>query len=173
MAGLLSGRTNAMKYFNQFLIITLVACLVSVFPVIAPADVNVVNQSGETLYVSTGQLIGGRLIYAGWIRIDHNARAQVYTGSDPRIMLSVLSIRNGAPYSWRINNHIAASEMTVAADDYRCEMVGGAMPQWLMSNLALNRVWLYDDANPWPLDMNLFSAMFYVVPGNMDQRFIP
>lgn len=146
----------------------LIACSPALF-----ADVNVVNQSGETLYVSTGRLVGGRLIYGGWTRIDQNARAQVYTGSDPRIMLSVLSIRNNGPYSWRINNHIAAAEMTVAADDYRCELVGGAIPQWRMTNLGLNLVWVYDDDNPWPLDMNLFTTMFYVVPGNMDQRFIP
>src|SRR5687768_5786145 len=107
-------------------------------PAVSPhlrADVGVVNDSGETLYVATGQLIGGRIIYYGWTRVDHNNRVQVYGGSAPRIMLAVVSIRNGAPYAWRINNHIGAGELMVAADDLRCEQLGGIIPQWRMNNL--------------------------------------
>jgi len=162
-----------MKRINRILMAAIAAFSLFTLSPAVFADVNVVNQSGETLYVSTGQLIGGRLVYAGWVRIDHNARARVYTGSDPRIMLSVLSIRNGAPYSWRIYNPIAAADMTVAADDYHCELVGGAIPQWQMTNRGQNSVWVYDESHPWPADMNLFTTMFYVVSGNLDQRFIP
>jgi hypothetical protein len=163
-----------MKRLNRFSTAATAAFFLLVFSVSqVRADVNVVNQSGETLFVSTGQIVGGRLVYGGWTRIDHNARAQVYTGSDPRIMLSVLSIRNSGPYAWRINNPIAAAEMTVASDDYHCELVGGATPQWQMTNRGQNSVWVYDEFHPWPADMNLFTTMFYVVPGNLDQRFIP
>lgn len=163
-----------MKRIHQMLMAAVVALgLSAALASIAHADVNVVNESGETLYVAVGQAIGGRIVYYGWTRIDHNHRAEVYAGSAPRIMLAVLSIRNNAPYAWRINNPIASAEMTVAADDFRCQQVGSAIPQWEMTNLGQNTVWVYDDAHPWPVDMNLFTTMFYVVPGNLDQRFIP
>jgi hypothetical protein len=163
-----------MKPFNRLLILSFLAIAFLLLPPgVLLADVNVVNESGETLYVATGQAIGGRVIYGGWTRIDHGRHANVYVGQDPRIMLSVVSLRNGGPYTWRINNFIASGEMMVSSDDFRCEQLGGALPQWRMVNRAQNSVWVYDQFNPWPNDMNLFMTTFYVVPGNLDQRFIP
>jgi hypothetical protein len=163
-----------MNSFRQTLIATLAA--VFCFAVLSPAllaDVNVINDSGETLFVATGQAVGGRIVYAGWTRIDHGRSANVYAGSDGRIMLSVVSIRSGGPYAWRINNSIAAGDLMACSDDFRCEQLGGALPQWRMLNRTQNSIWVYDQFNPWPSDMNLFLTTFYVVPGNMNQRFVP
>jgi hypothetical protein len=161
-----------MNSHNLLLIVALLAALLLPSPALL-ADVNVVNDSGETLFIATGQAVGGRIIYGGWTRIDHGRRANVYAGQDARVMLSVISLRNGGPYAWRINNHIASADMMVSADDFRCEQLGGALPQWRMLNRAQNSIWVYDEFNPWPSDMNLFTTTFYVVPGNLDQRFIP
>lgn len=163
-----------MKPFIRPLLATLVA--VSLSATLSPAllaDVNVVNESGETLFVAAGQVVGGRIIYTGWTRVDHARQANVYAGSDRRIMLSVVSIRNGAPYPWQIANHIGSADLMVSTDDFRCEQLGGLLPQWRMVNLNQNSIWVYDQFNPWPNDMNLFTTTFYVVPGNLDQRFIP
>ena len=163
-----------MKPFIRILTASLLAVSFLLLPCPALlADVNVVNDSGETLFVATGQAIGDRIIYGGWMRIDHGRQANVYAGRDQRIMLAVVSLRNGGPYAWRINNSIASADLMVSSDDFRCEQLGGALPQWRMLNRAQNSIWVYDEFNPWPSDMNLFATTFYVVPGNMDQRFIP
>jgi hypothetical protein len=160
-----------MKPRNTLILATLLAA--ALLPSPALADVNVINQSGESLFVATGQVIGGRIIYGGWTRVDHGRERNVYAGSDQRIMLSVISLRNGGPYPWRIANSLASADMMVSTDDFRCEQLGGAIPQWRMLNRAQNSIWVYDQDNPWPNDMNLFTTTFYVVPGNLDQRFIP
>jgi len=162
-----------MKSFNRFSIAALSAAFLLLPSPALLADVNVLNDSGETLYVATGQAIGGRIAYGGWTKIDPGWRANVYVGQDPRIMLSVVSLRNGGPYAWRINNPIASAEMMACSDDFRCEQLGGALPQWQMVNRFQNSIWVFDQDHPWPEDMNLFATTFYVVPGNLDQRFVP
>jgi len=137
------------------------------------ADVTVTNQTGEVLFVSTGQVVGDRVIYSGWTTIPFGGQAKVYTGKDPQIMVSAVSIRNGGLYSWYIANHFASANLTVSTDNYRCESLGGALPQWRMVNRAQNSVWVFDANHPWPADMNLATATFYVVRGDLDELFLP
>jgi len=159
-----------MKPLTWWLIATILAICISNS---AGADVTVTNQTGEILFISTGQVVGGRVVYGGWTTIANGGQAKVYTGKDPQIMVSAVSIRNGGLHSWFVANHFASAELTVSTDNYRCESLGGASPQWRMVTRAQNSVWVFDANHPWPADMNLATATFYVVRGDLDELFLP
>ena len=87
------------------------------------ADVSIVNRSRETLFVAAGQILNGKLAYAGWTRIDDGASAKVYEGTQERIMLCVVSLRMNSPHVWEIGNSFARDQLVVSLDNFRC---GGA-----------------------------------------------
>jgi hypothetical protein len=158
------------------LLITRVAVpllLVAALAQAAFGDFAVVNNTQETLHVASGRLVGGRIVYTGWTQVDSGRSARVPANRDERVMLSVVSVRDGGLHNWPVANSLGWEDFIVSAGNFRCEQRGGFLNEWLMNDLQNNRIYRADDLTPWPAEAPLMLTTFYAVPGNRDQTFVP
>ena len=139
----------------------------------ARADVTVINETNDTLYVGHGQHVNGKIVYGGWTTIQNGASAKVYAGNENKIILCAFNFANGQRIYRVPGNQPQLAQYEASSDGFKMEQIGGAAQEWKFTDLTRNVVYFKDVNNGWPNNLNLFKANFYVVNGSTDQRFIP
>jgi uncharacterized membrane protein len=139
----------------------------------ARADVTVINQTNDTLFVARGWQVNGKIVYGGWKVIHNGGSEVVYQGNENQIILSVMRQRlvNGQRV-WEVPTNAGRLDLEVIGNTFSCEQQGGPLNVWKFTDHATGQEFFKDNNNNWSVP-GMFTSQFYIVPGNMNQLFDP